>query len=83
MNETKQRILTVAIEPVTIKDIHERTGFKYPNLSKHIKGLKNQGLLFEVAKEGKFVVVQTNKYKLKDKLQREIKEREELIEKVM
>jgi DNA-binding transcriptional regulator GbsR (MarR family) len=83
MNETKQKILESAIEPVTIQDIHKATGLKYPNLSKHIKGLKESGLLFEVAKKGKFIVVQTNKYKLKELLQFEIDERKELIEKVM
>lgn len=83
MNETKQRILEMALEPVTIKDIHNLTGLKYPNLSKHIKGLKEKGLLFEVAKKGKYIVVQTNKYKLKELLQIEIDERKVLMEKVM
>lgn len=83
MNETKKRILESAVNPVTIQEIQRETGFKYPNLSKQIKELKEKGLLFDVGTKGKFKIVQTNKYKLKELLQRQIEERRELIEKVM
>ena len=83
MNETKKRILESAVNPVSIKEIHDETKIKYPNLSKHIKELKNTGLLFDVGNKGKFKIVQTNKFKLKEMLMREIHERNVMLEKVM
>lgn len=83
MNETKQRILEIAVNPVTIQDIHTETGIKYPNLSKQIKELKDSGLLFDVGNKGKFKIVLTNKYKVKELLQEEIDEKKEMLEKVM
>ena len=82
MNKTKQKILEIAINPVTIKDIRKATGLNYPNLSKHIKELKKSGLLFAVAKEGKFIVIQTNKYSVIALLNKEIEQRKEIIKRL-
>ena len=83
MNEAKKKILENAINPVTIKEIHEATKLKYPNLSKHIKELKDRGLLLDIGNKGKFKIVQTNKFMLKEKLNKEIDERKKMLEKVM
>jgi predicted transcriptional regulator len=83
MNEKKQLIIEIAVNPVTIQDIHLKTGIKYPNLSKHIKELKERGLLFDVGKKGKFSIVQTNKYKVKELLQSQINEKIDMMEKVI
>ena len=83
MNETKIKILELATNPITLKEIVKNAGIKYANLSKHVKGLKRDGLLFDVGTKGNFKIIQTNKYKVKQILLEEIKTRQELIDKMV
>lgn len=72
MNETKVEILKKAREPITIKDLHEQTGIKWANLSKHISELRDKGFIVELGKDGKSKVIQTNKYVVSKHIAEEI-----------
>jgi DNA-binding transcriptional ArsR family regulator len=72
-----------AIEPITIKELKERLGMKWANMSRHIKRLEEKGFIIDVGVDGMSRVVQTNKFAVKKFLEKDIEESKELMERLI
>jgi len=72
--ETRELILVNCKEPTTIKDLQEKTGLKWANLSRHITRLKAKGWIVDLGRDGKSKVIQLNKYRYKDYLKNQQEE---------
>lgn len=64
LNKTKIKILENTKRPIRIKDLKEKTGLKYSNLSIQLNQLIDDKIVMVVGKEGKSKVVQTNELEL-------------------
>jgi len=74
MDKSKQDILRFTKEPITIKELKEKTGLKWANLSKHLKDLRADSLIMDLGREGKSRVVQQNSFKVQEYIDKEMSE---------
>jgi DNA-binding transcriptional ArsR family regulator len=74
MNETKMKILELVKQPTTIKDLQEKSGLKWANLSLHLKDLEDEGYIIVLGKKGKSKVVQMNQHNVEQYFTKQYKQ---------
>ena len=76
--ETRLKILKHCKEPISIKDLKLRVGFTWSNISKQVRKLENEGLLRQVGYVKKSRIMQVNKQKAMEFVQKELIEIEKI-----